>query len=98
MASVMPKCNGMDRFALVLRKRHCDVDKVSAGSSTNHAAYFGKGDLDYRVCCHITGVVFRVYVQVASVNCRPGQRLGMYEERQGDVQCNMCMCSHSHLC
>jgi hypothetical protein len=36
MASVMPKCYGMDRFALVLRMRPCDVDEVSSGSWIDH--------------------------------------------------------------
>jgi hypothetical protein len=38
VASVVPKCNGMENWlALVLSMRPCNVDKVSAGSATDHA-------------------------------------------------------------
>jgi hypothetical protein len=38
MASVMSKCNGMENWlSLVLRTRPCNVDKLSAGISTDHA-------------------------------------------------------------
>jgi len=82
----MPKCNGMDRSALLLRMRPCDVDKslweVRQIMPGCPKAYFSKEDPRYRVCCHITRVVSRMYVQVASANSRSDQWLGMREERK----------------